>query len=65
MKQEQKYLTTTQAAKLLSVAPDTILKWVKAGKLTSRRTLGGYFRIPMEELASFSSEISDIVNRFS
>ena len=44
------YLTTTQAAKLLSVTPDTVLKWVKAGKVKSYRTLGGHFRIPLSEL---------------
>jgi excisionase family DNA binding protein len=44
------YLTTTQAAKLLSVSADTVLKWVKAGKVKSYRTLGGHFRIPIEEL---------------
>ncbi|MFH1755212.1 MAG: helix-turn-helix domain-containing protein [Candidatus Latescibacterota bacterium] len=44
------YLTTTQAAKLLSVSPDTVLKWVKAGKVKSYRTLGGHFRIPADGL---------------
>jgi excisionase family DNA binding protein len=43
-------LTTTEAAKLLSVSPDTVLKWVRAGKVKSRRTLGGHFRIPVSEL---------------
>jgi len=43
-------LTTTQAAKILSVSPDTVLKWVKAGKIKSYRTLGGHFRIPSSEL---------------
>ena len=47
---EKDYLTTTQAAKLLSVTPDTVLKWVKAGKVKSYRTLGGHFRIPKSEL---------------
>ncbi|MFH1374170.1 MAG: helix-turn-helix domain-containing protein [bacterium] len=50
------YLTTTEAAKLLCVSPDTVLKWVKAGKVKSRRTLGGHFRIPVSELSSFASE---------
>ena len=40
MSNDKNYLTTTQAAKLLSVSPDTVLKWVKAGKLQARRTLG-------------------------
>jgi len=44
------YLTTTEAARLLSVSPDTVLKWVKAGKVKSYRTLGGHFRIPISEL---------------
>lgn len=44
------YLTTTEAAKLLSVSPDTVLKWVRAGKVNSYRTLGGHFRIPVSEL---------------
>lgn len=39
-------LTTTQAAKLLSVSPDTVLKWAKAGKIRSFRTYGGHYRIP-------------------
>jgi len=48
--EHKRYLTTSQAAKLLSVSPDTVLKWVKAGKIKSHRTLGGHFRIPLEAL---------------
>ncbi len=44
------FYTTTQAARILSVAPDTVLKWVKAGKIMAHRTLGGHFRIPYEEI---------------
>jgi len=58
---KQEYLTTTEAAKLLGVAPDTVLKWVKAGKVKSRRTLGGHFRIPVSELSLFASETSTSV----
>ncbi|UCD17080.1 MAG: helix-turn-helix domain-containing protein [Candidatus Zixiibacteriota bacterium] len=46
----KEYYTTTQAAKILSVSPDTVLKWVRAGKIKSRRTLGGHFRIPASEV---------------
>jgi len=49
------YLTTTQAARLLSVSPDTVLKWVRAGKVKSYRTLGGHFRIPASELSGLAS----------
>lgn len=47
---KKEYLTTSQAARLLKVTPDTVLKWVKAGKVKSYRTLGGHFRIPISEL---------------
>ena len=44
----QKHYTTSQAAKLLSVSADTVLKWVKAGKINSYRTPGGHYRIPAD-----------------
>jgi len=50
------HLTTTQVARILSVSPDTVLKWVKAGKIQSFRTLGGHFRIPMEALETLSGD---------
>ncbi|MCP4571227.1 MAG: excisionase family DNA-binding protein [bacterium] len=42
------HYTTTQAARLLSVSADTVLKWVKAGKIPSYQTPGGHNRIPAE-----------------
>src|SRR3989339_884861 len=47
---ERQFLTTTQAANLLEVSPDTVLKWVKNGRLRARRTLGGHHRIALAEL---------------
>ncbi|MCK5124714.1 MAG: excisionase family DNA-binding protein [candidate division Zixibacteria bacterium] len=52
------YLTTSQAAKKLSVSPDTVLKWVKAGKVRSHRTLGGHFRIPISIINKMIDEAS-------
>jgi len=46
----KEYFTTTQAAKLLSVSADTVLKWVRAGKIDSYRTPGGHFRIPSQAI---------------
>ena len=40
------YYTTSEAARLLSVSADTVLKWVKADKIDSYRTPGGHARIP-------------------
>ncbi len=41
------------------MSPDTVLKWVKAGKVKSHRTLGGHFRIPISELDIPTAEFSD------
>jgi excisionase family DNA binding protein len=57
LNRQKEFLTTTQAAELLSVSPDTVLKWVKAGKIESTRTLGGHFRIPRSALESLGAEI--------
>jgi len=46
------YYTTSQAAKLLSVSSDTVLKWVRAGKIPSYRTPGGHSRIPAEAISA-------------
>jgi excisionase family DNA binding protein len=35
---------------MLGVTPDTVLKWIKRGKLVAMRTAGGHFRIPREQL---------------
>lgn len=46
------YLTTFQAADILSVTPDSILKWIKSGKLEARRTPGGHYRISKQIVES-------------
>jgi excisionase family DNA binding protein len=44
------YLTTFQAAEILSVSPDAVLKWIKSGKITAYRTPGGHYRIEKKEI---------------
>ena len=46
-------LTTGQAAKLCSVTPDTVLKWIHSGALPARRTAGGHHRIDQQDLTQF------------
>lgn len=57
------FLTTSQAAKLLSVSSDTVLKWVKAGKIKSNRTLGGHFRIPTSEIKIFNGVTNEDLDK--
>ncbi len=43
-------LSTGKVAKLLSVTPDTVLKWIKNGQLPAIRTAGGHYRIARRDL---------------
>jgi excisionase family DNA binding protein len=52
--EEHEWLSTGQAAKVCSVRPDTILKWIKRGKLPAKRTAGGHYRIQREDLEPLS-----------
>jgi excisionase family DNA binding protein len=50
---ESRQLTTSEAAELCSVKSDTVLKWVKKGRLRAVRTAGGHHRIEYRDLESF------------
>jgi excisionase family DNA binding protein len=43
-------LTTGKAARMCSVKPDTVLKWIKKGVLPATRTVGGHYRVEEEDL---------------
>lgn len=45
-----KLLSTGQAAKVCSVTPDTILKWIRSGRLPAQRTAGGHHRVDRRDL---------------
>jgi excisionase family DNA binding protein len=49
------FLSTGQAARLCSVTPDTVLKWIRSGRLQARKTAGGHHRIAIQDLQSFVS----------
>lgn len=46
----REYLTTFEAAKIMSVTPDAVLKWIKSGILEARRTPGGHHRISKKSI---------------
>ncbi len=53
-----KHITTFQAAELLSVSPDSVLKWIKSGKLSAHKTLGGHYRIEREVIEKYLDDRS-------
>lgn len=54
--EKQDLLTTGQAAKLCAVTPDTVLKWIKKGKLAASRTAGGHYRVALPDIQPFLAE---------
>ncbi len=50
---KKSYLTTFQAAEIMSVTPDSVLKWIKSGKLKALKTPGGHNRIAPESVHGF------------
>ncbi len=52
-------LSTGKAARLCSVKPDTVLKWIKKGRLPATRTPGGHFRIDEQDLPPLLSHLED------
>jgi len=47
------YISTGKAAKLCGVTPDTVLKWIKKGKIEVKRTAGGHFRVSKDSLTPY------------
>lgn len=43
-------LSTGKVAQMLSVTPDTVLKWIKNGRLPAKRTAGGHYRIAQHDV---------------
>lgn len=52
-RRDSSWLTTGQAARLCSVTPDTVLKWIRKGRIGAVRTAGGHYRIDRQEIAPF------------
>jgi excisionase family DNA binding protein len=61
----KEHLTTGEAASLCSVTPDTVLKWIMAGKIPANRTPGGHHRIPYSALMSIIKGKPEKVNESS
>lgn len=56
MAMTKRFLTTGQAAELCSVTADTVLKWIRSGRLPAARTAGGHHRIERSALERFMAD---------
>jgi excisionase family DNA binding protein len=48
-------LSTGKVAQLCSVKPDTVLKWIKKGRVAATRTAGGHYRVDETALTAILS----------
>lgn len=55
----QEYYTVNEAAKLLRVQPNTVYRWIRAGKLDRVKLASGGVRIPAAALSVFLGGIMD------
>ncbi len=56
MTRPQEVFGTVEVARLLSVAPATVVNWIDAGRIPAYRTPGGHRRVRREDLAAFIEE---------
>jgi len=56
MANEPIFLNTEEAATMLNVHPNTILRWIKSGKLPSSK-IGSQYRIPREAIDNRVSRV--------
>ena len=55
----ESFIGTTEAARLLRVAPRTVDRWVAAGKLeVAFRTVSGYARYDLRDVIELAEELS-------
>ena len=57
-------LTTGQAAKLLDVSADAVLKWIKSGRIPAQRTAGGHYRLRRVDVERLRTSSGDRRFRF-
>jgi excisionase family DNA binding protein len=55
-----KFLQVGKVAEKFGVDPSTIHLWIRKGSLKAQRTLGGHFRIPIEEVERLEKELTDL-----
>lgn len=52
-------LTAAQVAELFGVAPRTVTRWVRSGRLSAIRTLGGHHRFFADEVLRLLEGVAD------
>ena len=54
----EKFLRTSDVARMLHVSPKTVSRWAKEGRLPHLSTLGGHRRFPATEIERLMEELT-------
>lgn len=54
----QRFIATSDVARMLHVSPKTVSRWAKEGRLPFIRTLGGHRRYPKSEIERIASALA-------
>lgn len=54
--ERSRVFTPQEAADMLGVSKQTVINWIKNGKIRAERTPGGHFRIAVEDFSAFHDE---------
>jgi len=55
----KQWLTTGGVARLCSVRPDTVQKWIRKGRIPAQRTAGGHYRVALPDVEPFLTGSSE------
>jgi excisionase family DNA binding protein len=55
--EDDTYIRTAEAAKILRVSPKTVTRWAKEGKLPHVVTLGGHRRFPASAIRRLAGDL--------
>ena len=54
----ERFLRTSDVARMLHVSPKTVSRWAKEGRLPHLSTLGGHRRFPASEIERLMAELA-------
>lgn len=54
----EKFLRTSDVARMLHVSPKTVSRWAKEGRIPHLSTLGGHRRFPASEIERLMNELA-------
>jgi excisionase family DNA binding protein len=58
-RQGRSFLTSGEAAGVLGVSRQTILRWARSGAIAATHTLGGHLRFHVADISSFRKDLVD------